>query len=57
MTGKPVGDGGTDAPGPLHHIMIGGIERRKIFWDDTDRDSFVEQLKEVLPPRPLMGVY
>jgi len=26
-----------DVAGALHHI----IERRKIFWDDADRDSFV----------------
>lgn len=37
-----------DAPGALHHVIIRGIERRKIFWDDTDRDSFVDRLGEVL---------
>ena len=26
-----------DTPGLLHHIMIRGIERRKIFNDDKDR--------------------
>ena len=25
-----------------------GIERRKIFWDDADRDSFVNRLGQVL---------
>jgi hypothetical protein len=30
-----------DAAGALHHIIIRGIERRKIFWDNEDRDSFV----------------
>jgi hypothetical protein len=24
--------------------MIRGIERRKIFWDDIDRDNFVHRL-------------
>ena len=27
-----------DSPGLLHHIMIRGIERRKIFNDNKDRD-------------------
>ena len=35
---------GIDAPGALHHIIVRGIERRRIFWDDADRDSFVERL-------------
>ena len=30
-----------DAPGALHHIMIRGIERRKIFRDDGDREDFL----------------
>jgi putative transposase len=38
-----------DAPGVLHHIMIRGIERRKIFMDDTDRDDFLARLKKLLP--------
>jgi len=31
----------THAEGALHHIIVRGIERRKIFWDDEDRDSYV----------------
>ena len=38
-----------DAPGVLHHIMIRGIERRKIFRDSKDRDDFVERLSIILP--------
>jgi len=38
-----------DAPGILHHIMIRGIERRKIFRDAKDRDNFLERLGNVLP--------
>ena len=34
-----------DAPGALHHIMIRGIERRRIFRDDGDRGDFVERLE------------
>ena len=37
-----------DAPGAIHHIICRGIERRKIFWDDTDRDSFISRLGTVL---------
>jgi len=37
-----------DAAGALHHIIVRGIERRKIFWDDVDRDSFVKRLGQVL---------
>jgi REP element-mobilizing transposase RayT len=37
-----------DAPGALHHIICRGIEKRKIFRDDTDRDSFVERLGRVI---------
>ena len=29
-----------DAPGALHHVIVRGIERRKIFNDDVDRDNF-----------------
>jgi putative transposase len=37
-----------DAAGALHHIIVRGIERRKIFLDDADRDSFVNRLGQVL---------
>ena len=37
-----------DAPGAIHHIICRGIERRKIFLDDTDRDNFVSRLGSVL---------
>ncbi len=33
-----------DAPGTLHHIIIRGIERRKIVDDREDRENFVERL-------------
>jgi len=28
-----------DAPGVFHHIIIRGIERRKIFRDNHDREN------------------
>lgn len=37
-----------DAPGALHHIIARGIDRRDIFKDDKDRDSFLERLGEIL---------
>ena len=37
-----------DAPGALHHIIVRGIERRKIFYDNADRDHFLERLGVVL---------
>ena len=39
---------GIDAAGALHHIIVRGIERRKIFYDDADRDAFVTRLGQVL---------
>ena len=38
-----------DTPGLLHHVMIRGIERRKIFNDDKDRENFIERLSVLLP--------
>ena len=37
-----------DAPGALHHIIVRGIERRKIFYDDNDRDNFLDRLGIIL---------
>ena len=36
-----------DAPGALHHIIVRGIERRRIFSDDQDRDNFIELLGDI----------
>lgn len=36
-----------DAPGVLHHVMGRGIERRKIFLSDTDRNDFLARLLEM----------
>jgi putative transposase len=38
-----------DTPGLLHHVMIRGIERRKIFHDDKDRENFIERLSILVP--------
>ena len=38
-----------DAPGVLHHVIIRGIERRKIFRDNKDKDNFLDRLGTLLP--------
>jgi putative transposase len=37
-----------DAPGALHHIIVRGIERRKVFADDMDRNNFVDRLSAIV---------
>jgi len=37
-----------DAPGALHHIIVRGIERRKIFHNDKDRNAFLDRIGVVL---------
>jgi len=37
-----------DATGALHHIICRGIERRKIFDDEADRDNFLDRLGIIL---------
>jgi putative transposase len=49
------------APGVLHHNMIKGIERRKIFLSNKDREDFLERLETLLPETKndllRMGIY
>ena len=33
-----------DAPGTLHHVMLRGIERGNIVYDDEDREDFLSRL-------------
>ncbi|MBW2058222.1 MAG: transposase [Deltaproteobacteria bacterium] len=37
-----------DAAGAVHHVIIRGIERRRIFYNDADRNSFTERLGKVI---------
>lgn len=37
-----------DAPGTLHHVMVRGIERRRIFETTADRRDFVARLEAVV---------
>lgn len=36
-----------DAPGTLHHVIVRGIEKRKIVDHDTDREDFVSRLGSI----------
>jgi len=38
-----------DAPGALHHIIVRGIARRRIFFDDRDRDQLLERIGLLMP--------
>ncbi len=38
-----------DTPGLLHHVMIRGITRRKIFNNDKDNENLIERLSILLP--------
>ena len=37
-----------DAPGSLHHIMVRGIERKKIFESERDKEDFLTRLGKVV---------
>ena len=37
-----------DTPGALHHIMVRGIKRQKIFKDNKDRNNFIERLGAII---------
>ena len=33
-----------DSPGTVHHVIVRGIEKRRIVDDDTDRKAFVDRM-------------
>ena len=37
-----------DAPGILHHVIGRGIEKRKIFLNNTDRNDFIDRLSALV---------
>ena len=37
-----------DAPGALHHIIVRGIERKRIFRSNKDRNDFLERIGDLL---------
>jgi len=36
-----------DAPGTLHHVIVRGIEKRRIVDDRKDRENFVKRMGEI----------
>lgn len=36
-----------DAPGTVHHVIIRGIEKRKIVNNDADREEFVQRMSQI----------
>ena len=44
-----------DTPGTLHHVMIRGIERKRIFREDEDREDFVSRLRSLSKETREMG--
>jgi putative transposase len=36
-----------DVPGPLYHVILRGIEKRRILDDDEDRQNFVSRLGDL----------
>ncbi|NQT23420.1 MAG: transposase [Candidatus Omnitrophica bacterium] len=38
-----------DAPGVLHHVIIRGIERRRIFRDSNDQDDLLSRFEDLIP--------
>ena len=36
-----------DAPGVMHHVIGRGIEKREIFYHDTDRNDFIKRLSSI----------
>lgn len=38
-----------DGPGVIHHVMVRGIERRRIFHSDADRRDWVDRMGHLVP--------
>ena len=45
-----------DAPGTWHHVIVRGIERRKIVDSDKDREDFVARLGLIIIDFPVKRV-
>jgi hypothetical protein len=37
-----------DAPGALQHIILRGIEKKRIFRSDGDRNGFLDRLGDIV---------
>ena len=40
-----------DGPNALHHVMVPGIERTAIFWDDADEPTFRKPVPDSIEER------
>lgn len=45
-----------DSPGALQHVIVRGIDRKKIFRDDQDRDKFLVRLGGILADTKTPGL-
>ncbi len=45
-----------DTPGTLHHVIVRGIEKRKIFDDDVDYSAFIARMGRLVVEEEV-GVY
>jgi REP element-mobilizing transposase RayT len=41
-----------DAPGMIHHVMVRGVERRRLFLDDRDYEEFLGRIPRALEKAP-----
>jgi len=48
---------GWQAPGVFHHVIIRGIERRKIFRNKKDREDFFERLADICKADALVRMW
>jgi len=37
-----------NAPGALHHVIVRGIAKSTIFYDNGDRDRLIDRIEKVL---------
>lgn len=40
-----------DTPGVIHHVVIRGIEKEAISWDQADREDFIRRLEALIPKK------
>ncbi len=45
-----------DVPGALHHIMVRGINKSKIFKDDQDKRRFLDRLGQTIDSSEELGL-
>jgi len=48
---------GLDTPWILHHVTGRGIERKKIFYNDTDSNDFIDRLAASVEKEAVVGEF